>query len=191
MSGVTNQSVVPEVKPPPNPFHVASALAEQDYKKALAERDKTFEALQLFIDWRHKIMVRLMIAIAAVAAGWHYLTDDQWQLRSALLAGGGFLAAVMAKMDEVNAGQLARLYERGAALERLMFDGVGVFGTIRNVQVDAERVTWVTSGSEGLEAARHGRSPRATYTWLIALLFWSSAATFGVAAISTLVEHFV
>lgn len=189
MADVMNQPVVPDVAPP-NPFQ-ASVLSKQDYTKAQDERDKTFEALQLFIEWRHKIMVRFMIAIAAAGAGWNYLDDDQWQLRAAALGSGAFLAAVMAKMDQVNASHLARLYERGAALEQLMFDGVGVFGAIRNAQVDAERVTWVTSGPAGLMAARRGRSSRASYTWLIAFLYWSAAATFGVAAISTILAQYV
>ena len=50
-----------------------STLSDELYLRAKDERDKTLEALQMFIDWRHKVTVRFMVATAASLAGWHYL----------------------------------------------------------------------------------------------------------------------
>jgi hypothetical protein len=170
----------------PNVF-ARPQLTAANYAKAAAERDKTFEALVLFIDWRHKIMVRFMLGVVGFVTAWHYLTYDRWQLQTLDLAAGALFAGVMARMDDVNAKHLVRLYERGAALEQLMFAGVGVFGSIRNRQVDADRVGRLTDESLA-DVVKAARPATASYTWLIAVLYWSTAAVFLVGSAATAVR---
>ncbi len=172
-----------------NPMGPATSPGDDEYERVRAERDKTFEALLLFIDWRHKIMIRFMVASAAFAAGWHYLDGRSWQLQALDLLAGSFFAGVMARMDTVNAGHLTRLYERGAWLEQQMFGGVGVFGAIRNKPQDAARITSVTGDATALAAARTARGSRGSYTWLIAFLYWTTSGVFLVGAGAMVVRH--
>lgn len=172
---------------PPN-FFKSPVLDKDDYAKALAERDKTFQALELFIDWRHKVMVRFMIATAALAGTWNYLGRDRPELRVVLLLAGACFAVLVAMMDRVNAGHLSRLYERGATLERLMFAGVGVFGAIRNDPADVKRITWDT-GAAVAKDVRQARSRRASYTWLLRSMYWATFAFFMIGALLTAVLH--
>lgn len=170
------------------PSALKADVEDPYYARIVTERDKTFEALQMFIDWRHKVMVRFMVLAAAALGAWHYLPEPRWQLQAVALVAGAISSELMVQMDRVNAGHLSRLYERGAALEREILTGVGIFGAIRNEPQDALRITWITAGSQS--ALKVAREPRtSSYTKLIELMYRATAGAFAIGAVATVSQH--
>lgn len=168
-----------------NPFALYERLSPDDYTRAAAERDKTFDALLVFIEWRHKVMLRFMFMVAGLAAAWHYLGDSRWQLQAVVLAVGAVASATMTAMDAVNAGLLYRLYERGVQWERLMFNGVGVFGAIRQSKYDAERWSAVAATAPEVQVTLE-KERRLSYGQVIKFMYGATALAFAVALAITL-----
>lgn len=175
-----------------NPFTVtggiygAHRLPPDDYARAAAERDKTFDALLVFIEWRHKIMVRFMLMVAGLFAAWHYLGDSRWQMRAVVLGVGAAASATMGLMEVVNAGLIGRLYERGAQWEYLMFNGVGVFGAIRQSDSDATR--WPKGPTTSREMVDRVAKRRClSYGVIVRVSYFCAAAALAAALVLTLV----
>lgn len=87
----------------------------------------TWELVQTFFDWRHKVMTRFAVATAAVLLATRYLrdTDAGWKPKLLVHAIGFVVAIAALAMDRANQRVLYACYANGVALEdRLRAPGV-------------------------------------------------------------------
>jgi hypothetical protein len=124
--------------------------------------------LHTFYEWRHKIMTRFAVSIAAVILGlrWAYGPDAGESalavetVRAVLLAIGAVLSLGAAILDVVNQRIINNCYQQGSRIEKLMkVEDYGLFQSL----------------------AALFRPPWMSYRVVLRVIYGGSAASFGIA----------
>lgn len=129
----------------------------------------TSDLLHTFLDWRHKVMTRFAVVVAAIIIGINHLYEvnaPDWLIVAAHLAGAGMSFSALL-MDRTNQRVLHGCYRTGTSLE----DSVGVPGVFHQLEcIFVKRRDWHSCDhlpNPQIEAVFREESPKVLF-WRIA-----------------------
>jgi hypothetical protein len=96
----------------------------------IAALNIAMEHLKLFIDWRHKMMIRVVVGVSALVVAARQV--DQWWLQAIALAIASLVAFDGFRLDTINHGNLKAIYEAGTVAEQRVGMSPGVFSTLKD-----------------------------------------------------------